>query len=57
VGPLLIGPHQPRVPCRVGGENRSEAADRGHGSAVKVHLTKSTLKPAAALAPEIRARD
>jgi hypothetical protein len=30
VRPLLIRPHQARVPRHVGGEDRSEAADRGH---------------------------
>jgi hypothetical protein len=32
MGPLLIGPHQARAPCHVGGEDRGEAADRGHFS-------------------------
>ena len=31
VRPLLIRPHQARVARHVGGEDRSEAADRGHG--------------------------
>jgi peptide/nickel transport system substrate-binding protein len=30
VRPLFICPHQARVPRHVGGENRGEAADRGH---------------------------
>jgi hypothetical protein len=30
VRPLLIRPHQARVPRHVGGEDRGEAADRGH---------------------------
>ena len=30
VGPLLIRPHQARIPRHVGGEDRGEAADRGH---------------------------
>ena len=29
VGPFLIRPHQARVPRHIGGEDRSEAADRG----------------------------
>jgi hypothetical protein len=29
VGPLLIGSHQARISCHVGGEDRGEAADRG----------------------------
>jgi hypothetical protein len=31
VRPLLIRPHQARITGHVGGEDRSEAADRGHG--------------------------
>ena len=51
VRPLLIRTHQARVPGHVGGEDRGEAADRGHCSAGRsVGLTKCTLKPAAALA-------
>jgi hypothetical protein len=39
------------IPRHIGGEDRGETADRGHGlSGGKVGLTKSTLKPAAALA-------
>jgi len=38
---------------RRGGKNLGA----GHSSAVKVRSNKSTLKPAAALAPEIRTRD
>jgi hypothetical protein len=30
VRPLLIRPHEARVPRHIGGEDRSEAADRGH---------------------------
>jgi hypothetical protein len=30
VRPLLIRPHQARIPRHVGGEDRCEAADRGH---------------------------
>ena len=30
VRPLLIHPHQARIPRYVGGEDRGEAADRGH---------------------------
>ena len=29
--PLLIGAHEARIPRNIGGEDRSEAADRGHG--------------------------
>jgi hypothetical protein len=32
VRPLLIRPHQARIPRNVGGEDRGEAADRGHAS-------------------------
>jgi len=47
VRPFLISAHQPRVPGNVGGEDRSETADRGHGSpGGKVRLTKSTAKSA-----------
>jgi hypothetical protein len=46
VGPLLIRPHQARVPRHVGGEDRGEAADRRHLSrSGRVGLTKSTPKP------------
>jgi hypothetical protein len=31
VRPLLIRPHQARITGHVGGEDRGEAADRGHG--------------------------
>jgi hypothetical protein len=31
VRPLLIHPHQARVPGHIGGEDRGEAADRRHG--------------------------
>src|SRR5215472_5200417 len=48
---LLIRPHQTRVPRHLGGENCGEAADRRHGlSGGSISLTKSTLKPVAALA-------
>ena len=32
VRPLLISPHQARVTRHIGGEDRGETADRGHGS-------------------------
>jgi len=51
VRPLLIRAHLARVPRHVGGEDRSEAADSGHVlSGGKAGLTKSILKPAAAIA-------
>jgi hypothetical protein len=28
---LLVGTHQPRIPRHIGGEDRGETADRGHG--------------------------
>src|SRR5580704_14519526 len=52
VRPLLIAPHQARVPRHIGGEDRGEAADRGHiAPGSRVGLTKSTLKPAGPSAP------
>ena len=51
VRPLLIRPHQARVARYIGGEDRGETADRGHGlSGGRVGLTKYSLKPAVALA-------
>jgi hypothetical protein len=42
---LLIRPHEARVPRHIGGEDRGEAADRGHGFARRsIGLTKSTSK-------------
>jgi hypothetical protein len=31
MGPLFIRSHQTRIARHIGGEDRSEAADRGHG--------------------------
>src|SRR5271156_1198926 len=51
VRPLLIRPHQARVPRHVGSENCGEAADRGHLSrGGRFGLTKSIPKPALTLA-------
>jgi hypothetical protein len=52
VRPLLVRPHEARIARHVGGEDRGETADRGHGSpGGKVRLTNSTAKPAAGLVP------
>jgi hypothetical protein len=50
VRPLLIRPHQARVPRHVGGEDRGEAADGHDLSGDEGALTNSTSKPAATLA-------
>src|SRR5215472_16378881 len=56
VRPLLIHPHQARLPRHVGGEDSGETPDRGHVRAVlKVRLTQSTSKPAGALVSRLSA--
>ena len=51
VRPLLIHPHQARIPRHIGGEDRGEAADRRHFLPGRsVFEPELTSKPAAALA-------
>ena len=51
VGAFLVRPHQPGIAGDIGGQDCSEMTYSRHGSpGGKVRLTKSTLKPAAALA-------
>jgi hypothetical protein len=48
---LLVRPHQARAARHIGGEDRGEAADRGHDlSGGRFGLSKFTVKPAVALA-------
>src|SRR5262249_49323923 len=44
---LLIRPHQPRITRHVGGEDGSEAADRGHTRRVRLTLSRVPQKPEA----------
>ena len=44
---LLIRPHQPRVARHIGGEDRGEAADRGHSRRTRLTLSRVPQKPEA----------